>query len=485
MTNFENKQESSATRVSCTVIDNEVSEPGHLSDADQQQAPGNAAPRVAVIGGGPAGLAAAARLSEAGILVDLFEAGAELGGLARSITLWGKPVELSAHIFRSNDAFVKRLWRESAGELTELTLRRGIFDGRSVIDYPMTPLRILCSLGLGETLRGLASLVYGRISKRWKPPADNAEDWMVQTYGQPLHQRFLREYAEKLWGMPCKQISASFPKFLFQSAGDSKGDQSFLYPKHGNSSVWKSLGVYLQERGVNIHLNTRVNQMEMCDNKVSALVVNGECIEFDHVISTMPLGLLARLVMPDDQRLATVAAELRARSTVLVYLHAKSQSRSAYNWLSVYPSKFQMGRLTDFGQWLGGEDGTTVFCLEYWCDRDDALWCKSDTDLAELALTELEQTGLVGDVDVLDSHIERLPATHPVFSIGAQSALNSVKDELSVIEGLSSVGRHGSHGVLGMGESMEAARQAVDKALRGLSRSHSSQSPARDRLGRR
>ena len=58
------------------------------------------APRVAVIGAGPGGLAAAARLIDADVDVEIFEASADLGGLARSLTLWDQPVELSAHIFQ-------------------------------------------------------------------------------------------------------------------------------------------------------------------------------------------------------------------------------------------------------------------------------------------------------------------------------------------------------------------------------------------------
>ena len=425
--------------------------------------------RVAVIGGGPGGLAAAARLAEAGVSVELFEAGAELGGLARSIRLWGNPVELSAHIFRSADTFVNRLWRECAGELKEITLRRGIFDGSAVIEYPMTPLRIVRNLGIVQAMRSLTSLVYRRMSKRWSPTPENAEQWMVQTYGRPLHERFLRDYAEKLWGVPCDQISASFPQFLFQSAGDSKGDQTFFYPRNGNSSVWNALGERLLESGVKVHLRTRVSQLESVDHsakrRVTGLVVDGERIAFDHVISTMPLGLLARLALPANQRVSALATELRARSTLLVYLRATSGSRSAYNWLSVYPASYRMGRITDFGHWLDSNDGSTVYCLEYWCDRDDDLWSQSDAALTDLALNELNQTGQVGTVEAQESHIERLPATHPVFSLAAQDAMSTINEELEAVEGLSSVGRHGSHGVLGMGESMEAAREVADKVV--------------------
>ncbi len=422
--------------------------------------------RVGVIGGGPAGLAAAARLADAGISVDLFEASAELGGLARSLPLWDCQVELSAHIFRSADPFVNGLWQASADDLIEISLQRGIFDGHQVTHYPITPLRILQSLGLRDSISAAAGLCLGRLSALGKPPPATAEDWMVRTYGRPLHDRFLRSYAEKLWGVSCDQIDARFPQFLFQSADSSKeGRQSFLYPRAGNSSVWKNLSSSLVARGVGIHLETRVSEFRFDGNTVSGLVANQQQYDVDHVISTMPLGLLARVALPDSPTIAALASQLKSRSTVLVYLRAKAGNHSAFNWLSVYPDKYRVGRITDFGRWLNRDDGTTVYCLEYWCDAGDDFWRQNDHDLTTLACKELNQTGLVGSVTALQSHVERVPNSHPVFSLGFQTAIDNISAQLATIHGVSSVGRSGAHGVLGMGESMTSAREAADEVI--------------------
>ena len=54
--------------------------------------------RVAVIGGGWAGCAAALTLAEAGVPVTLFEAGRILGGRARSVDIEGQPLDNGQHI---------------------------------------------------------------------------------------------------------------------------------------------------------------------------------------------------------------------------------------------------------------------------------------------------------------------------------------------------------------------------------------------------
>jgi len=237
------------------------------------------------------------------------------------------------------------------------------------------------------------------------------------------------------------------------------------YPKLGNSSVWTRLSQQLVEQGVAVHKNTRVSRLSVTNNQLTGLLANDKQYEFDHIISTMPLGLLARLTYPDNAEIHAAASELKARSTVLVYLLAETGTQSELNWLSVYPPHYRMGRITDFGNWLGSNDGSTVYCIEYWCSPGDELWSQSDEQLMELAKTELERTDLFGKVPVVAHHVERLANTHPVFSLESKTAIGTLNSALSDVSGVTSVGRHGSHGVLGMGESMEAACNVADQVL--------------------
>ena len=70
---------------------------------------------VGVIGGGPAGATAAYELARQGVDVDLYEASAHMGGLARSLSLWGQTVDLGPHRFFSKLRRVNGLWLDVAG----------------------------------------------------------------------------------------------------------------------------------------------------------------------------------------------------------------------------------------------------------------------------------------------------------------------------------------------------------------------------------
>lgn len=380
--------------------------------------------------------------------------------------MWGHNVDLSAHIFRTQDIFVADLWREFAGETVAVELRRAIFDGHATIDYPLTPTRIARQLSANDLLRGIGGFVFNRASPRSIDTAVDAQTWMTRRYGKRFYQLFFRDYAEKLWGQPSAEIDARFAHYLFDSASSSRsGDQQFDHPPDGVGSVWARLADHLVAVGVRLRLNTAVDDLSIEGRRVDGITVGGEHHQFDHVVSTMPVGHLARLAFPGDSEVRRLGSLLQSRSSILVYLQVTRQQRCQWNWISVYPPEYLVGRVTDFSNWTEHDADTTVLCLEYWCDKNDGLWRSRDSELATLATDELSRLGLFGDLEVLDSHIERVANSHPSYSLGTADVLLNLDKRLAGLVGCTTIGRGGSHSVLGMGQSMEAARLIADQIL--------------------
>ena len=79
--------------------------------------------------------------------MDIFEASPQVGGLARSIHLWGRPVDLGSHVFATAQQGVLDLWLRLLGDdVRWLSLRRGVLTGDGVVRYPLRAIDVLRSL---------------------------------------------------------------------------------------------------------------------------------------------------------------------------------------------------------------------------------------------------------------------------------------------------------------------------------------------------
>src|SRR5262249_45192145 len=120
--------------------------------------------RVGVIGAGPAGITAAYQLSKAGAHVELFEAGANVGGLSRTIALWGQKVDLGPHRFFSRDRRVNDVWLDVVGSDYRMVDRlTRIYYQKRFFHYPLKPGNALWNMGIGNAAGCLASYVKERL----------------------------------------------------------------------------------------------------------------------------------------------------------------------------------------------------------------------------------------------------------------------------------------------------------------------------------
>ena len=412
--------------------------------------------RVAVIGAGPTGLTVAHRLALSGDQVEVFEASPHVGGLARSLSLWGHRVDLGSHIFSTSSREVADLWARLAGTLRMLELRRGIWTGSALLPYPLQPLPVARAFGARATARATVGAVRARLSRR--SDIATAEDAVVARYGRPLYDSLFRNYAEKLWGLPGSSIDAAFATALVgESDASRKTDALFAYPARGTGSVWEAMAEEIAEHGGNVHLSSPITALLTDGHTVRGLHAAGLDHEADVVVSTMPAHLLLGALPPAPAEVTAAAASLRARSTVLVYLHVSGTDGFPHNWVYVYPDHLRVGRLTSFAAWEEHEGPDSIVSLEYWCSPDDDLWSASDSELIDLAARELAATGLLGRPSIGAGHVERLRGTHPVFDLGFGDRVAAVQDHLSRWHGLLSAGRHGRHGLPGVGACMEEA----------------------------
>jgi protoporphyrinogen oxidase len=498
--------------------------------------------KIAVIAGaGPAGLTAALELlRRSDITPIVIEADMQVGGISKTINYRGNRMDLGGHRFFSKSDWVMRWWQEilpvaegqtessggalrihyqgqsraltpaglapSSADAVMLVRRRlsRIFYRRRFFDYPLSlNANTVRSLGIVEAFK--IGLSYGQAQLKSRSPEATLEDFLINRFGMRLYRTFFRDYTEKVWGVPCEEISAawgaqrikglSIAKAVghglaspFRNAFDTAQKSTetslierFLYPKFGPGQMWEEVASRVTALGGAIHLRQRVIGMECVADKIINVDVFDEStgavrrIICDHFLSTMPVKDLISMLKPEDTRIAQIAADLPYRSFMTVGLLLRSmrgQAPPADNWIYIQEPDVRIGRLQIFNNWspaLVADPSTVWLGLEYFCDQGDDLWSMEDKHLLDFAAGELEKIGLIERKDVIDGTLVRVPKAYPAY-FGAYSQFEYLSNYLDRFSNLYPIGRNGMHRYNNQDHSMLTANAAVDAIVKGASK---------------
>ncbi len=505
-------------------------------------------PKIAVIAGaGPAGLTVALELlRRSDITPILFEADAQVGGISKTINYRGNRIDLGGHRFFSKSDWVMRWWQEilpvAAGfddphtklqihyqgqtrELRPAALEptsadavmlvrerlSRIFYRRRFFDYPLTlSATTLRNLGLIEAMR--IGLSYGHAQIGRMAPELTLEDFFVNRFGNRLYRTFFKDYTEKVWGVPCQEISAewgiqrikglSVAKALghaltrpFRSSTDPSQRRTetslierFLYPKFGPGQMWEEVARLVSHRGGSIHLQHRIVGIEHEGGHVVAVNVldhntnSVRRIPCDHLVSTMPVRDLVAFLRPQDSRVQQIAGLLPYRDfmTAGLLLRRMNTTNDARhrrqvngmppdNWIYIQEPDVRIGRLQVFNNWspaMVADPDTIWLGLEYFCSEGDDLWTMSDGRFIDFAAAELEKIGLIDRRDVIDGTLVRVPKAYPAY-FGAYGEFDKVRNFLDQYGNLYPIGRNGMHRYNNQDHSMLAADRAVSAMIDG------------------
>lgn len=418
--------------------------------------------RFAVIGAGPAGLAAAHQLCAAGARVDVFERSDAVGGLARSLELWGRTVDLGPHVLAGGDARAHSLLDTLIGEdYVDVPVRRGVLlpDG-TLLDYPLRGSSLLRALPLSVMAALARDALLARV---WRSDdARSAERWVVSRYGRRAYDLLLCPFIEKMWGREGEAIDVSFVRPVAANARDRHPGKArtFRYPAHGLQTLWTRLLDRLGER-CTVHCGTTVDDVVVRDGRVRGLRVNGVVESFDGVVSSMPLGRLVPL-LPHAPEGAT---RLETRHIVVVHLRVANAARLPFASLFVADRSNAIGRVSDSRVWNGESADDTILTLECWCGEQDAAWASDDDEVLMRAEAQLRALPPYRDARPLAGHVTRLRGALPVPTLGITERVVRLAAHVNGIRGLRSVGRHGGFLYDSTADSIASGMRGADEVL--------------------
>ncbi len=419
---------------------------------------------VAIIGAGPAGLTCAYQLAGKGLMVEVFEAANAVGGMAKTIPLWGQLVDLGPHRFFSNDPRVNKIWSNVISSRYSLVNRlTRIYYRNRFFDYPLKASNAVINLGFFEA--ALCVLSYLKAGLFPEKDESTFEAWVANRFGRRLFNIFFKAYSEKLWGLPCSELDADFAaqrikKFslseaiksaLFGSSGSKHKTlvDEFAYPHLGTGFAYDEMAKRICDLGGRIHLGkpaASVRAAQTPEGKAALILEDGSERPFDFIVSSMPITqLIERMNVPAEVK--ERAKCLRFRNTILVYLLVEGANPFPDQWIYVHSPDLKTGRITNFSNWAPGENRespNTMICLEYWCDDEDDIWSAREQELIQLATDEACRTSLILRRSVKDGKVVRLPQSYPIYASGYKKHLDCVEKVLSEQLNLCFIGRQGA-----------------------------------------
>ena len=449
---------------------------------------------MAIIGAGPAGLTAAYLLAKKGVAATVFESDpCYVGGISRTERYKGFHFDIGGHRFFSKSKQVEDLWTEILPDdlLVRPRSSRIYYQGK-FFNYPLRGAEALWKLGPLEATRCVLSYARARLTPQRSPRS--LEDWVVSRFGRRLFEIFFKTYTEKVWGMSCKEISADWAaqrikglslveaalRALFPRR--NRGGEvvktlidSFRYPRKGPGMMWEACAEKVRARGGQLVMGTKVTELA---HDAGRWIVTAsrqgvrEQIVAEHVVSSVPLRNLARMLRPSlSQRALDSAGALRYRDFLTVMLVLEDARRFDDNWIYIHDPGVKVGRIQNFKSWspeMVPDPSLCCYGLEYFCFEGDGLWTSSDKGLLALAADELEKIGLAARGEVLDGCVVRQPKAYPVYDASYTANVDVIRREMKErFPTLHLTGRNGMHKYNNQDHSMMTAMLAVENILAG------------------
>lgn len=488
---------------------------------------------VVIIGAGPAGLTAALELvGQPDVQVTVLEADDCVGGISRTVNHNGNRIDIGGHRFFSKSDWVMQWWANlmpiehsgdvppnlryqgqtrgglpagaamASGDKPNAMLIRNrmsrIYFNRRFFSYPLKlNVDSFRNLGVGKSV--LFGFSYLRAQASKIAPEVSLEDFLINRFGRRLYGQFFKEYTEKVWGVPCNQISAEWGAQRIKSLSITKAVlhalrgmlglngkvtqtsliENFLYPKHGPGEMWEIAAQAFQARGGALLMKRKAVGLDVDDGRVRSVTVQDEAgktltLDCSHVVSTMPLrDLVAASRQSWSEDIAAIADNLQYRDFItvgLLYRASELPRTLGDNWIYIQEPGVNVGRVQIFNNWSPYmvKDASMVWMgLEFFCRETDDLWKMRDADLQQLAQREMLQIGLVSTASAQDAVVIRVPKAYPGYFGDAYARFDQLRAALDAVPNLFLVGRNGMHRYNNQDHSMLTAKEASEQILTG------------------
>jgi len=389
-------------------------------------------PRIAIIGGGFAGVTTAYRLASEGVDVTIYEAGDRLGGLAAGFELAGHPVEQAYHFLYRTDEHMLGLVKE-LGLVDKLSFHKSsvstYYDGKL---WPMeSPIDLIrfTPIGFFDRIRAGLTVLWLQRVKNWRSLSEiTALDWLRRYAGrrvsdviwEPLLRGKFDRYYDKitmswLWGRLLQRVESRDP---------SRGGEVLGYFDGGFGIVIDAMERRIRAADTTIHFNTPVSRLahDPDSDEVVVTTAQGEA-RYDRVLATIPSHAVAGLIGEYESTDPEYFKKIRSIDYLdaAVHIFATRQKITKYYWHNINSPNSPFVVFLSLTALVGSDrfDGLNIYYIGDYVPREHPYMSMEGDALKEKWYGEIAK--MFPDFDrsqIVDDAVFRLRNAQHIVDVG-------------------------------------------------------------------
>lgn len=387
----------------------------------------------------------------------------EVGGYCRTIKRNGYVWDYAGHFFHfKTDEFKKKFLDKMPKDdiIYNDKCTKILYKGK-FIDFPFQT--NIHQLEKEEFI----DCLYDLFNKEEKDKYDNFLDMLYGKFGKSIVEKFLKPYNEKLYAVDLTKLDVDamgrfFPyadkEAIINNMKNSKVNSynaSFLYPKNGAASFIKILYDSLDKDKV--LLDTSVVSLDL-DKKIAKLS-DGEEIEYEYLINTMPLNKFLKLIGGHD----SLVDEMSYNKVLVLNLGFDKSSPlcKKEHWLYIPSKDCNYYRIGFYNNILGEEKLSMYVEIGY--GKDDKITDKEIEKQLKLTLENLQKSGIISkDMKLVDYETIIMDPAYVHIETETTKKIDKLKEDFKN-KNVYTIGRYGAWIYNSMEDSMVKAKELAEE----------------------
>lgn len=305
--------------------------------------------KIAILGAGFTGLAAALKLAKLGHQITVFEKEANVGGLASGFKekSWNWHLDKTYHHLFTNDLSAINLAKEVNQKLiTKRPVTEVLVNNQMApFDSPMALLKFT-NLPIVDRLRvGLCTFYLKYLASKKHLENKYALTWLNKFMGKDATEMIWNPLFEGKFGNQKHSISLTW--FW---ARIKKRTPNLIYPEKGFQEFAKNIQQEAEKLGVKFIFNTEVSNLKIINSKLSILNY-----QFDKAIITLPTQVFTKIAKLPEKYIKRISSIPHLTALNLILILKKPFLQKSY-WLNITDKSFPFLVLADHTNFMDSKN---------------------------------------------------------------------------------------------------------------------------------